>query len=311
MTQLHPFPVFHCLILVLAAPVSPTTSPYVKVERGDPDTNVIISSPHGGRVKIEGGWIRQQGSLIEGKCDYDPQIDGPKVPGKCKVITVSDHNTQELARIIRDTIHNRTGIQPHFVASDLHRSQLDPNRKRMEASQRFSVAEAAYDTFHGAIDNFSREVEANVGSGIVYDIHGYVKYAADDWIMLGYNVRKGDLNSGVFDDHESSIKAMARRSNYTFTDILLDAEISLGGIMEGKGLKTCPSPSYPKPNMGILGGYYRGGHITREHGSLYGGNVDCVQIEHPPTMRGLDDIGVYGVEVGDAIVEWMDIHYNN
>ena len=31
--------------------------------------------------------------------------------------------------------------------------------------------------------------------------------------------------------------------------------------------------------------YYRGGYITRYHGSRYGGNIDAIQVEIPAELR--------------------------
>jgi hypothetical protein len=49
----------------------------------------------------------------------------------------------------KSAIKEETGKTPHLVVSRLHRSKLDPNRFKDDAAQYHSIAERAYDTFHG------------------------------------------------------------------------------------------------------------------------------------------------------------------
>lgn len=57
---------------------------------------------------------------------------------------------------------------------------------------------------------------------------------------------------------------------------------SFGAILEDEDYPSLPSPTTKSPDGRK---YYRGGYITRYHGSRYEGNVDAIQVEIPAELR--------------------------
>jgi hypothetical protein len=195
------------------------------------------------------------------------------------------------------------GVKPHLIVSRLHRSKLDPNRDRDNAAQHNPIAELAYDTFHGQIQKVH---DLFKGPAIHFDIHGVSIHNLDNWLELGYNIHRSELNAGMFDPKLSSIKALAARSDKKFSSFI-HGEDSLGKLVMEEGYRVVPSPQYPRPNTGVPGRYFRGGYITRKWGSLYGGLVDCVQLEVPQWVR--DESEEHGEKLGRAFTLWVKDHY--
>ena len=226
---------------------------------------------------------------------------------KCKATTHADKLASVLAKQMRKTISEKTGRTPHLVVSRLHRSKLDPNRFKDDAAQYNSIAEGAYDTFHGIIKRVHNILAAG-GPAVHFDIHGYralSSHNTDNWTEIGYNIQPARLNADNFTAEESSLRALAARAaarGIEF-DSLVRGEDSLGKLVQEKGFRVVPSPEYPRPEMGIKGKYMRGGYITRKWGSLNGGEIDCVQIEFPQWIR--DDSEFYGPKLGSAMATWI------
>ena len=282
-----------------------TTSNYVEYYPGDPGSNVVLTSPHDGHVKHEQVPDRIQGcyDTVNDTCDWHHDCAGERVGRKCRVITWADRDSSILALKMRQTIGRELGVMPHLIVSRMHRSKLDPNRDRENAAQHNPVAELTYDTFHGKIqevhDGFDRP-------GIHFDIHGYTSHNIDNWLELGYNLRGSELNNGLLNPETSSLKALAYRSDKPFPSIIA-GEDSLGKLVQEEGYRVVPSPQYPRPNLGVEGKYFRGGWITRQWGSLYGGDIDCVQLEVPQWIR--DESEEHGEKLGRAFAQWIKDHY--
>ena len=80
----------------------------------------------------------------------------------------------------------------------------------------------------------------------------------------------------------------------------------MGGLMEGRGFKSVPSPAYPHPGGE---GYYYTGYNSWHHGSRSGGTIDGTQVE---THYGFlpDDIRhVFSDALTESIIDFMEIHY--
>ena len=149
---------------------------------------------------------------------------------------------------------------------------------------------------------------AQRGPAVHFDIHGYTFHNADNWTEIGYNFRGGVLNANQLDPTVSSIQALARRVD-NFTS-LVSGDDSLGKLIQEQGLRTAPSPQYPRPNAteeGRPGKYFGGGYITRKWGSLEGGEIDCVQIEFPQWLMNATEY--YGPKLGKAMATWIVKHY--
>ena len=58
--------------------------------------------------------------------------------------------------------------------------------------------------------------------------------------------------------------------------------------------------------------YYRGGYITRYHGSQYEGEVDAIQLEMPRNLRHEDDLRpAFARAVGRSIARFYRLNYQN
>merc|ERR1719204_1835717 len=236
-------------------------------------------------------------------CDWRHDCEGERVSRKCKVVVHADRGSSVLALKMRQTMGQELGVMPHLIVSRLHRSKLDPNRDRNNAAQYDPMAELTYDTFHSQIQKVH---DLFKGPAIHFDIHGYRTHFVDNWLELGYNIRGSDLNARQLDPELSSIKALAARSDKEFPSII-NGEDSLGKLVMEEGYRVVPSPQYPQPNTGVMGKYFRGGYITRKWGSLYGGQVDCVQLEVPQWVR--DESEEHGEKLGRAFAQWVKDHY--
>src|SRR5690606_18517561 len=80
---------------------------------------LIISAPHGGGLRPT------------------------EIPDRTTGTTVTDLNTEELARAVAAAFEQRTGERPHLLVSRLARIKLDPNRELAEAAAGNAYAEHA------------------------------------------------------------------------------------------------------------------------------------------------------------------------
>ena len=83
------------------------------------------------------------------------------------------------------------------------------------------------------------------------------------------------MNQGQYDQNKSSIKSLATRFNHSSAYELMAGDQSFGAFLEQEGFRAVPSPKQPFPGTDK---YYRGGYITRTHGSLMSGRVDAIQV---------------------------------
>lgn len=223
---------------------------------------IVLSAPHGGYLKPANVRNRTYG------------------------VTNQDRRTQELARRLHRGLRDRFGRIPHLVISHLHRSKLDPNRSITEAAQGDKTAELAWTEYHGFIDQARVAVTSQWGSGQYFDLHGHGH--PTNWVELGYVLPASDLDKS--DSTLRTSRAVLRSSMRTlgsapgvdFVTLLRGAK-SLGDVLSKAGFRAVPSPRDPSP--GALA-YFRGGYSTRRHGSLLGGTIDGIQLEHPYSLRG-------------------------
>jgi hypothetical protein len=212
---------------------------YVEYLAGD--LPVIVSAPHGGRLRPEELPDREEGTFS------------------------FDTNTQELARAVADELHRRTGHRPHVIICRLHRRKLDCNRDLPEAAAGQPVAEQAWHEYHRFIEAARRSVVTRSGRGLYIDLHGHGH--KEQRLELGYlhsaqQLQAGDaaLNQPLIAG-ESSLRAIAALGRTSHAD-LIRGPLSFGGLMEREGILCTPSPSRPAPT----GPYFRGGYSTQRHG---------------------------------------------
>jgi len=285
-------------------------SKYVDYYPGDANSKITLSCPHDGTLAPTSIPDRVNGCYdpADDSCDYHRDCGTPSVK-KCRVVTIRDRHASRMALEFQEYLAKRLGSRPHLIVSRLSRWKMDPNRPIALAANHNPLAEKVYNMFHGFIQTAHDMVALN-GPGLHIDVHGYTKHNADNWTEIGYNIRPADLNDGVFDIQGSSIRSLAERlsGQMSFQELVTGPE-SLGAMMQNKGYKVIPSPKYPNPASGYPapGGYYRGGDITRKWGSLYGGDIDGIQIEFPQWIR--DDSKHTGPEFGAALAKWIEKYY--
>jgi hypothetical protein len=212
---------------------------YVEYLAGD--LPVILSAPHGGRLRPAELPDREQGTFA------------------------FDVNTQELARACAEELHRRTGRWPHVIICRLSRRKLDCNRDLPEAAAGHALAEQAWQEYHGFIEAARRSVVARQGRGLYIDLHGHGHQ--EQRLELGYlhssqqlQATDAELN-GPLVASDSSLRAIAALGRTSHAE-LLRGPLSFGALMEREGFLCTPSPSRPAPT----GPYFRGGYSTQRHG---------------------------------------------
>ena len=259
------------LVLLVARLCS---SSYVSYTPGD--VNLILTVPHNGYDKPDIP-TRQPGCEDSaGVCRF-PGRGSCSKKDVCKVATLGDAHTQRIGKDVFSAFVRLTGRTPHLIISNIHRSKMDPNREKEDATQGNSQAVFAYNEYHNTIT----QAKNSFGGlpGLVIDIHG--QSHDKNTTELGYLIKKAALNSGNYDNSELSIKALVRRENADLDDYIYGRK-SLGALFEDAGYKAVPSPRQPSPGTDL---YYRGGYTTQVHGSRDGGQVDAIQVEIPGEIR--------------------------
>lgn len=296
--------------LVVAAVVTGEygTNNYTEFIRGDDYTVIIISASHGGNLKPSNIPNRRAGcyNAFQNTCDYHHGC-GTQDTRKCKVSTVQDYYTLNIAKMLRNELKTLTGSNPHLIINHLYREKMDANRNKYVAAQYNADAEQAWEDYHGYLREAKELVKNYSDVGIVFDLHGQTHSEA--WIELGYLISKSKLDSSTPSDRDpvtSSVRHLVLRTGVSFNE-LLSGYTSLGSLMIDEGLKTVPSKAYKGPDGG---NYYSGGYITLTHGSRDGGTFDAIQIEIPRTLRGVTKSPPMVPKVASAIVMFVNMYYN-
>lgn len=207
------------------------------------DLPVIVSAPHGGRLRPD------------------------EIPDRTEGTFAFDMNTQELARAVAEAFHNRTGHWPHVVICRLHRRKVDCNREIREGAAGHPLAEQAWREFQGFLEAAKAQVVRTHGRGLYIDLHGHGH--AEQRLELGYLHRAAelDVDDEVLDGPQwiaqSSLHALALRGHVPYS-ALIRGPYSLGALLEAHGFPCSPSPSNPRPRPP----YFSGGYNTVQHGRL-------------------------------------------
>jgi len=281
--------------------------------KGDPGSKIILTAPHGG-LNDPGNVTRRiagcSPTKIKGECIYTKNSTCAD-DKNCRVVSVTDAFTIQILKSAAQVVKNQTGMQPHIIISHLKRTFLDPNRNITEAAQGDAFATKVYNNFHGAVE----EAKASVERGILFDFHG--QGHSHQLVELGYLLSPSQLDSGEYDPLKTSVKSLVQRCRWNFTNdndanananLLLHPQKSLGALFQAEGFGAIPSPAYPSPNGRK---YYRGGYITRYHGSRYEGNVDAIQLEMPKNLRLQRNLRKpFAKAVGRVISTFYSLNYN-
>lgn len=258
---------------------------YVEYVPGD--LPLVVSVPHGGA------------------------LTPAEIPDRSSGTTVTDVNTVETGRAVRDAFIRRSGRAPHLIISHLKRTKLDPNREIVEAAQANPYAENAWVEFQTYIDIAADQVVRDFGSGLYLDLHGHGH--AIDRVELGYLLSASTLN---LDDvaldaagyvSASSIRAVAEESPLSFSELLRGGQ-SFGAYLAAQGIASVPSPAAPSPGDAD---YFSGGYNTDRHGSRHGGTVSGIQMElqRPGIRDTAANRETFGVGLAAAVEGFMLAHW--
>merc|ERR1712106_570204 len=209
------------IIVVLILGVSCKSS----VEYIPGNINLIFTVPHNGNEKSDHMPTRQHGCQDKkGVCKF-PGADSCAKSKICKVATLGDAHTQDMARTVFNTFVRNTGKTPHLIINNIHRSKMDPNRVIEDAAQGSDGATEAYNTYH---DTIKKAKASLVGKpGLIIDFHGqgHEKNSTE----IGYLIKKADLNSGNIGTGDLGIKSLVARKKAKLTDFIFGKR-SLGAL---------------------------------------------------------------------------------
>ncbi len=229
-------------------------------------------------------------------------------------VTVTDGNTQELARLIVDSFAVRTGRRPHLVVNRLNRRKFDANREIVEATGGTAALERTWLWLHAFIDSAKAAVVRTAAKGLVIDLHGHGHDIPR--LELGYLISAATLRlddatlAAASTINQSSIARVARSSVAGDSPVsLLNGPNSLGGLLAAAGVPSVPSHLDRAPAAGDE--YFNGGYNTARHGSQQGGVVDAIQIEsHSPGIRDTPaNRERFAGILAAALVRYLDRHY--
>lgn len=217
------------------------------------DLPVIITAPHGGRLQPE------------------------QLPDRTVGVTLSDANTDLLARAILDQFKKNSGKAPYTVICNIKRIKLDCNRPLKEACEEQSPAVEYWQQFHRSVRDAVKSINESGKKYLLIDLHGHGHEIQR--LELGYLVSANDLRleGNEFEkiEHKSSFKGLKLKTGSSF-DELIRGESSLGTLFAKAGFDSVPSFKSKEPGKGNK--YFSGGYITREYGAQKSRNF-AVQLE--------------------------------
>lgn len=244
---------------------------------------VIISAPHGGRVKPAAIPNRTT------TCGDD-------------IVTVLDTNTEEVARAIDSCLAVLTGQHPHTVLCLLSRQKMDANRALAEAACGDTAASQAWWDYQNFIDSSVQQIIRTYGRGLFIDIHGHghdIQRNEIGYLLTGANLRLSDsaLNTPDYTTG-SSIRYLTwnNLTNSTHATLLRGPQ-AFGTMLATAGYASVPSAQDPYPLSGES--YFNGGYNTWRWGSRNGGRIDAFQIE--TNYTGLRDNATHIAAFGDTM----------
>merc|ERR1712013_791089 len=161
---------------------------YVEYRQGG--VGIVIAVPHGGTV------------------------DAYEIPDRKYGTVEGDDHTKELGEVVSNTICQALNKCPYLVISNLKRSKLDPNRGLIEAAQNNAKAGAAWQEYHGFIDLAKQREHI----GVVIDLHG--QSHRRNKTELGYLLSSSQLNRGLYNSAQSSVRALARRTGRSGKELM-------------------------------------------------------------------------------------------
>lgn len=246
------------LVLARAASSEPGDSHFSQdgyIEYIEGNLPIILSAPHGGRRSH------------------------PNIPRRKEGTSISDTNSDRVAKEISEAFFERTGAYPHVVISHLQRAELDCNRNLERGAAGNPLAEEIWKAYHAFIDKAKETVLERYPSGLYVDLHAHGHQAP--LVELGYLLRGFELKQSreAIDAlaDRSSIRELAQRNQSSLSE-LLQGPSSFGSLLQQNGIEAVPSQTYPHPGNRP---YFNGGYNTWRHGSKTEGSINGFQAEIP------------------------------
>jgi hypothetical protein len=226
---------------------------------------LIISAPHGGTIAP---------STIPDRT--------ATICGTSSVTTVTDSNTDDLARALDTSLRNLLGCRPHTIICRLDRIKIDMNREINEATCGNTIAQTTWYNYHAYIDTARKYILAKYGRGLFIDLHGHghTKQRLEiGYLLTDSELRSSDTylnsNSAV---NNSSIKKLIGNNLGNVNHVeLLKGATAFGTMMANIGYPSVPSQQDPAPLS--TDEYFNGGYNTARWGSRDSGLIDGFQIE--------------------------------
>jgi N-formylglutamate amidohydrolase len=210
---------------------------------------IIISAPHGGTQPIP---LVEEARHVQGK-----------PTGGTGYVTARDTGTEELAGEVTKSIERHFGKKPYCVIARQHRKYLDPNRPP-EIAYDDPDAKSVYETYHGALNRYCRDVQTKFRKGLLLDLHG-----------------QGSAKEKVFRGTQDGKTVTLLRQRYG--EEAVAGESSLFGRLKARGWTVHPDPLSGGEQSG-----YRGGYIVQTYGSHQGYGIDAIQLEFGMDYRTQD-----------------------
>ena len=208
-----------------------------------------------------------------------------------------------------------TGHTPHLIINHVKRNRLNLNRADASPNAQHPPAIAAYEAFHGFVEDAKRWVTAACGRGHYFDLHTHGRQE-NRWVEIGVGLSKADL---LLKDEKlpdvagnSFYRALAMQPEVSFAEIIRGAT-SLGGLLEAERFEGAPVRAVPSPTNPNLGPYpyFNGGFNTQIHGSRSGGRIDATQMEFHFSQinAGAQKREAFSLLLADVIRTFMEVHY--
>jgi len=226
---------------------------------------LIISAPHGGTIAP---------STIPDRT--------ATICGNSSVTTVTDSNTDDLARALDTSLRNLLGCRPHTIICRLDRIKVDMNREINEATCGNAIAQTTWYNYHAYIDTARKYILAKYGRGLFIDLHGHghTKQRLEiGYLLTDSELRSSDTylnsNSAV---NNSSIKKLIGNNLGNVNHVeLIKGATAFGTMMANTGYPSVPSQQDPAPLS--TDDYFNGGYNSQRWGSRDSGMIDAFQIE--------------------------------
>lgn len=239
------------------------------------DAPLLLSSPHGGSLKIPGPDRR---TLIEN--------------GRPAFLK-ADRWCGKLVREVAQAFAQASGLRPYVVFAQVHRLYVDPNRSpKAGYHPQNPLARQAWERYHRQLQAFIEEMRERFGSsqGLLLDLHGSnvrQRMKAGGWFPGSdplYGLLLGSLKG-------SGVRSIARLQAQQGPDVLYrpgGLRPRLHGLLLGTG--PAQAPLYVWPRCENDPEPLRGRYLLHTYGSHRPEGLPALQLEHSRELRANDAV---------------------